>query len=251
LPAHLQQLLSAGAGVPVEVTNFGQRAWVSTQGLVRLMLELQQAAEPPDIVVFYDGYNDVYAAYSSGRTGVPENFGNMRDQMQASGLRRVLASTETYRLMQRMLARGSPSPAPDERMTAMAQHVVQTYLRNHAMAQALGQPHRSDVWFFWQPQLMMGAKPLTPQEDAIARSHPWLAPDVKVLTRAAYAHLAAALPRQGMVDLSDALDGTRDLAYLDPCHLNGIGNRAVAQAMADRGLLAAVRRAAERRRNGG
>jgi hypothetical protein len=51
------------AGLNVEVTNFGESGYVSTQSLVALLLELR-AGRRPDVVVFYDGVNDTFSAYS-------------------------------------------------------------------------------------------------------------------------------------------------------------------------------------------
>ena len=51
---------------PVCVVNFGESGFVSTQGVIQLILELQ-SGNIPDLVIFYDGVNDVYAAYQSGR----------------------------------------------------------------------------------------------------------------------------------------------------------------------------------------
>ena len=54
------------------VTNFGETGYVSTQNLIALMLELR-AGRRPDVVVFYDGVNDTYSAYSQQRAGLPHN----------------------------------------------------------------------------------------------------------------------------------------------------------------------------------
>ena len=60
------------AGLNVEVTNFGESGYVSTQSLVALLLELR-ADRRPDVVVFYDGVNDTFSAYSQLRAGLPHN----------------------------------------------------------------------------------------------------------------------------------------------------------------------------------
>jgi hypothetical protein len=46
-------------GMAVQVTNYGERAWVSWQEVIFLMEELARG-ERPDVVVFYDGWNDTY-----------------------------------------------------------------------------------------------------------------------------------------------------------------------------------------------
>jgi hypothetical protein len=46
--------------------------WVSTQSVIMLLRQLQHG-NIPDVVVFYDGVNDTYAAYQQGFAGWPQN----------------------------------------------------------------------------------------------------------------------------------------------------------------------------------
>ncbi len=54
------------------VTNYGETGYVSTQELILLIQELKSGF-PPDIVIFYDGFNDVFSAYQQGVAGLPMN----------------------------------------------------------------------------------------------------------------------------------------------------------------------------------
>ena len=83
IPAYLQAGLQKLRHGPVCVVNFGETAYVSTQGVIMLLMQLQ-SGNVPDLVVFYDGPNDIYAAYQSGRAGVPQNL----DQVAARFERR-------------------------------------------------------------------------------------------------------------------------------------------------------------------
>src|SRR5439155_17899889 len=69
--AHRLQAL-AGPNARVEVTNFGETGYVNTQELLQLMLELR-AGHRPDVVVFYDGLNEVAATVQGGTAGLPQN----------------------------------------------------------------------------------------------------------------------------------------------------------------------------------
>ena len=50
LPAHLQTELQRVSARPVCVVNFGESAWVSTQSVLQLLLQLQ-AGNVPDLVI--------------------------------------------------------------------------------------------------------------------------------------------------------------------------------------------------------
>jgi lysophospholipase L1-like esterase len=56
----------------VEVTNFAQLGYVSTQEWIALALELRRG-NVPDLVIFFDGANDVGAAAANYRPGVSIN----------------------------------------------------------------------------------------------------------------------------------------------------------------------------------
>src|SRR5215813_4407022 len=59
-------------GVNCEVVNFGQYAYVSTQEVIELMLQLQKG-NIPDIVIFYDGVNDTFSGFQLSVPGLPHD----------------------------------------------------------------------------------------------------------------------------------------------------------------------------------
>lgn len=61
-----------GRGINVEIINFGETGYVSTQEVITLLLQLRQG-NVPDIVIFYDGVNDTYSAYRNEIAGIPQN----------------------------------------------------------------------------------------------------------------------------------------------------------------------------------
>ncbi len=57
-------------GIIASVTNFGQLGYINTQELISLVREIE-SGNYPDIVIFYDGMNDVFSTYVEKRPGVP------------------------------------------------------------------------------------------------------------------------------------------------------------------------------------
>ena len=76
IPSTLAKTLGQ-AGVDAEVTNFGESGYVSTQELLTLLLELREG-NVPDVAIFYNGPNDVFAAHQQGVAGLPQNEFNRR-----------------------------------------------------------------------------------------------------------------------------------------------------------------------------
>lgn len=239
IAAFLQQKLTQKAGCPIRVTNFGQRAWVSTQSVIQLMLELQKG-NVPDVVVFYDGYNETTAAYSSGRFGVPENF----EGMSGSGdsLRKTLLKTAANTEIGRLVSKNQTRLTPDIDVDFVANGVVETYSQNIRLAKSLAEAYQFEVRFYWQPQVFTGSKPLTAEEESLI-DHPWLPAPVKQLTTAV-SSLASKLgaETEEMADISDCFDSVQQRIYLDPCHVVGLGNKLVAEAMMESGLTDVVKR---------
>jgi hypothetical protein len=56
------------AGVRVRFSNFAEQGYTFTQEVLRLLLLIREG-KTPDGVVFYDGFNDVVTAETSGRPG--------------------------------------------------------------------------------------------------------------------------------------------------------------------------------------
>jgi hypothetical protein len=72
IPAYLQSGIKALKDGPICVTNFGESGFTSTQSVIELMVQLQ-TGNIPDVTISFDGLNDVYVAYQSGRPGGNEN----------------------------------------------------------------------------------------------------------------------------------------------------------------------------------
>jgi hypothetical protein len=94
---------SAKVGRPVCVVNFGESAYVSTQSVITLLTRLH-AGDVPNLTLFYDGPNDVYAAFQSARPAVHENVGSIarifehRGEAESNPLPELLDRSALFRL---------------------------------------------------------------------------------------------------------------------------------------------------------
>jgi hypothetical protein len=76
IPAYLQKHLQAISREPICIVNFAENAYVSTQNMIELIL-LLEAGSIPDVVIFYDGVNEVLAANQSGRAMLHQNYSDI------------------------------------------------------------------------------------------------------------------------------------------------------------------------------
>jgi hypothetical protein len=241
IPAYLQQQLDEQRDQPVCVINFGQSAYVSSQSLIELFLQLK-AGNIPDLAVFYDGTNDVFAAYQSGRADAHQNLRQLEEVFlgkQKQSLPDHISETlrqQSYliRLIDRYLAEDEESEknlityqTMGVDAETLAGAVVDNYLANYAFVETLSAAYSFDFAFFWQPALPVSQKPLTPEEQAFAEK---LDPDLVALYTATYQRIESQnLPH--LIDLSGVLDDSEESLWIDFTHITPVGNQIVAEAM--------------------
>lgn len=227
---------------PVCVTNFAEAGWVSTQNVVQLVLALKSAARRPDLVVFDDGFADVFAVYESGRADTHMDYDRIREIFN-SGIRKrgqfgYLKESATYRLATTIMSRverlrasaaskGSARKAPARDLDALAQTAVDNYLQNIRLVDALAKGYGFEYLAFWGPVLYAGQKPLAGPERRILESQMAAAPGLAELSRKTYSQMFSQ-PHDRLLDLSGVFDSVAADLYLDPSHVTPDGNQLLA-----------------------
>jgi len=251
IPAYVQQGLAKRQPGPVCVRNFAESAYVVMQDILMLLLQLR-SGQVPDVVLFYNVDGDTYAAYQSGRAGVPENLAQLaarfEGRQEPSTVVDQLRQTSAYALIDRLMGKltiATPSPhapAPRKLLTyesmgmdvaELSAGIVQTYLANYTIVSALAHTYGFEYFFFLPPSISLGHKPLTPEEQAMkerADSNPALAK----LQSAVYQSLERASAHYphlySLVHIFEQYDG---LLWIDEGHVTPIGNHMIAERMLD------------------
>ncbi len=251
IPANVQRTLSQDSDASICVINLGEDAFVSTQSLIAVMRQLQ-AGRAPDLVVSFDGVNDVYAAYASGMAGVLTNRADVAQRLHGDDepLGYWLTGTRTAELVRRALhnedseipawLKGKDDTELRAVVRALAAAVRDTYLSNKKMLEALGKEYGFDVMYFWPPQLATTAKPLTGEETVMkSKIHPVWAEIAVESTRLL---CDPEDPAGGPQCLTDALDDFEETVYIDDwSHMTPAANRQIARRIVEgvsgRGLL--------------
>ncbi len=246
IPAYLQAGLEALRGKPVCVVNFGESGFVSTQEVIELLLQLE-SGNVPHLVLFYDGVNDEYAAYQSGRPEVHMNLSAISDRFEKtkSALSFVewLKTSYSFLLSERFAARlrqeakASPKIITYETMgidtTTLADSVAQMYLANYKTVKALSQEYGFEYFFFWQPVIWFGNKPLTSEEQAIKLGTD---PARIRLSNSMYRTIelvASEAEYENLYYLGHIFDKYTSLIWIDGWHVTPVGNQLIAQKMLD------------------
>ncbi len=238
--SHLQRGLDAIAEGPVCVVNHGEDGFVSTQGVIALM-RLLQRGERPDIVIFYDGANDVLAAYESREAGVHPALDDAagRFESREHPLIQFFKTSRQYSLLENaasrlqgdLVARRAAGTALQKEETLLlADEVVQAYLINYRIVKALAREYEFEYFFFWQPHLGVGGKPLTAEEWEINSR---LDPGLVEFAHAVYRRVDSAdAALQRLRSIADLFDEHDQQIWIDEWgHVTPEGNRLVAEVM--------------------
>ena len=264
----LASLLSKSLGEKtdynVEVVNYGQLGYVSTQEILLLYQLLRQGLRP-DIVIFYDGVNDTYSAYQAGIAGLPGNEssrlrefnllgGNRphRRRLYLTALSTFLFRTDIAKLGEfiqeerepqedrnsdedlprasagvwEMLRYIAPPNPIHQGPDALEQDVVRIYLFNKQVAEMLGKQFGFRCLFYWQPDIYSKNK-LSPFERNFLGDR-----EVENLFLATHRLMAAAAPKNGVRDMSGIFNDKPETYLMDGWHPTESGNELIAENMA-------------------
>ncbi len=183
IPAYLQRELSKRTDRPICVTNLSEDGYVSTQGLITVLRSLQRGAIP-DLVISYDGVNDVQAALETGLAGTHVSRSRIASILESrrhplvlwlSGSRLAQVAQLAFGQLQSKTSSGSLPPD-----STLATQIADYYVANHRLAASIASNFGFDIVFMWQPHIITGRKPLSDEEQGIQTR---LEPDYRELFR--------------------------------------------------------------------
>ena len=237
LASYLSKEMNRQGRACVEVTNFGDESYVSTQELLLLIEQVKRGGRP-EVVIFYDGFNDAHVGMTEADAW-SAHYGletiRARAEGRWEGRLDFLGRRCTARLadMAWQMVRQRGGTASDEAMRAKAMTVVDNYQANEQVARALAEAYHFKFYGFWQPMLFAGHKPLDSFERQIAEF------DAKSKSRfdarpvvLAYEEAERRAEAGGFVSLTGVFDGVPQAVYIDEAHLGPRGNELVANAIA-------------------
>lgn len=244
IPAYLQQGLSENSERPVCVVNFGQLGYVAAQEEIELMRQLQ-AGNIPDVVIFYNGVNDVYSAYLYGTTysvyGLESIAAKVNGTLPQESLWDKLVdelqeNSYTYKVFKSFADTAeeeSPQSEEETRHTytkrglttdGLAEEIVENVSEIHHHVLRLAELYDFEFVHVWQPILMLGNKPLA--EDEIIHIET-TEPTMLALYQAVYERMKTA-SLDNFYIITDVFDGVDAFIYIDRFHLVPEGNEIVA-----------------------
>jgi lysophospholipase L1-like esterase len=237
-----QRLNDGGRQQTAVVSNYGENTFNTVLEIKYLQKLLMYSARPPDLIIFYDGVNDciffneyhkIKAHYGYRRLQGPiesyrhSHFGLLRPITAA------LYASFTLEAIDRARQAIIPIEPNDPGLLELGGSIKQRYAHAQKMAAAYG----AKFLVFWQPVLWMETCEVDPgvrrHEETLAIMNSRFFKFKKNFT-VIYQTLAADLKDEPyFINFRNILCSRQEPVYdPDGVHLNGIGNRIVAEAMA-------------------
>jgi hypothetical protein len=222
---------------PAEVVNLGESGYVNTQDVLRLELELRKG-NIPDIVILYDGVNDVYSSYQNGGAGLPQNeshraeeFNLLKDywRMMELGVKDFLGRTVTAGIVSSIREKMTVVPSPPPPELNIVGEVIRMYRGNLETVDALSRQYGFRYAAYWQPVVFTRHNPSLYEEGESEKQK-----QVRPLFLEAYRQVRqdSILQRNPHFhDISRIFDNVDMPVFLDFCHISEPGNAIVARRM--------------------
>lgn len=224
IPAHFNALHPDYA-----VHNHGESGFVSRQSLARL-INLVNQEEPMDLVVFYDGCNDVYTLCREDISimGQREEPTMARKLEKGSATARELfgSTLEVARAIGTGLDLIEDDPGVHCDEPEHARRVARAIVNNWKIAREVARMGGAEFHAFLQPVATLGNPNIEYLSDRST------GPRAECYY-AVYPLLEEIIREEGdgwMHDLTDAFD-VEEYIYIDSCHVNSHGNQIVAERM--------------------
>ncbi len=236
IPSLVSKKLAARLESGAWVTNFAESGYVSTQEVIALMLELRKG-NVPDVVVFFDGVNDTFSAFQNGVAGIPQNESNRVAEFNSptrfNWRQAIIERLALYRLGARLLRSrgGSPSTgfarADGRSADALARPVVEVYLANVSIVDAMAQRFGFREIFFWQPTVHTKRHLSQRERQWYGEDERWGLSFHKV--NDAFRERMRTSRLDNVYDLSGVFDEARGTVFIDAWHVTEGGNEKIAE----------------------
>jgi lysophospholipase L1-like esterase len=236
IPSCLARILASHPEVGAcEVTNMGESGYVSTQSVIRLMLELR-SGNIPAIILLYDGVNEVFSAQQNNVAGLPQNemnrsteFNLLKEQgrMRRLGWDDVWKRTVTAGIVNSIRSAIAPSSPPLP--ARVLDDVVKIYRENLNIIDALSKQYGFRYEAYWQPVLFVRTHQTAYQRkesERMAYARPLF---LDVYRRVEQDSALAVTPH--FHNIGAIFDSIDTPVYLDFCHTSETGNTIIAQRM--------------------
>ncbi|WP_296381203.1 hypothetical protein [Winogradskyella sp.] len=235
IPSELSKLIHKSfPDLSVKITNFGCLGYNRSIENVQLQQQLLQN-NIPDIVLFYDGVNEVIAAHQNNKAGTPTNAINRQNEFQlahdySKRIKLFCTSSNINRFivyLQRRIFKTKSFEVknPEE----LAENIAYNYVKNIELIKGIEQNYDFKVFNFLQPNIYSKTQHTEAEKKFVKQSSFY-----KELYTKSYDFIkkdATIIDDSTFLDISNAFNNTTKTIYTDFCHTGEFGNLLIAERL--------------------
>jgi lysophospholipase L1-like esterase len=237
IPSNLSKLLNAEKQ-QYRVSNYGMPGFTFLQEIIKLSLLLQKG-QRPHYVIFYDGANDVYAAYQSGRVVDFLDYRETKDKVETSpiilGSKYLIAKCRIVQAVEKTLAfvhlqanfQEGGASFTDKQLEVLANDIAENYKKSASLLHNLSKVYNFTYVLFWQPVIFTEVNAV--EEEVRLDPHCQDKQLAKLFKLVKGSLVSSSIPHWH--DLSAVLHQGPKPAYIDFCHLTEKGYERVTAKM--------------------
>jgi lysophospholipase L1-like esterase len=238
IPSLLGSYLSRN-GYHVEVINFGESGYVNTQEVIELSMQLRQK-NIPNLVVFYDGVNDVFSSFQQGKAGIPQNEFNREKEFNVlnSKKRSLLVFLESLKTLASIRFINDITKSnqvaeisyTDQELKLLALETFDLYQENMHLVYSLGEESDFKSIFYWQPTVF-NKRNLSEYEKERVNEMEYLKSFLKSVNNYM---ITEDVIHQSLYyyDISEIFYDEKEPVFIDYCHVSEYGNSVIAKRIA-------------------
>ncbi|MFM7069381.1 MAG: carbamoyltransferase N-terminal domain-containing protein, partial [Actinomycetes bacterium] len=214
-------------GIVVDVENrgvTGDTHWVEAQ---RFAWDVA-AETPPDLVLFYDGFNELLATHNINQSDraldgdpVDITMGDLSDGMDR--FRRAVLRMDGVGPPSNARLLAQPTAPTTDDVTRLAAVTAERFERSRSVSAAISAAHHIPVCWFWQPTRLT-RRPVAGEPAAGEPHEEWSRTLVSAVR---------SLLHPAVVDLGSLLDAHDEPMFYDDVHHNELGAQRIAAAIYD------------------
>ncbi len=241
IPSFVSRMLTTQLDTGAWVTSLAESGHTSTQEVIALMLALQKG-NVPDVVVFFDGVNDSFSALQNRVAGLTENESNRVAEFNSLKRFTWRQAIEHLALYKTIAARARRHVGAPPVTDALARAVVDVYLQNISIVDALAKRFGFRTFFFWQPTVF-SKKHLSQREQQWYGAPSGTEFMIRGPGRLLWGNSASILPKaydafrerirtnrpENVYDLSGVFDEVGSTIFIDEWHIMETGNEKIAE----------------------
>lgn len=168
IPSLVAKMLAEN-GISAEVTNYAVIGDVTTQSLIRLVLELRKR-NVPDLVVFFGGSVEAFSACYEGEPGVPLGNSSLEKiSPKKEAKARISIRLENFALI-RLLTGKTQLAGCSKTLDVLSDGALDVYLGNVRFIEAISRSLSFRTLFYLEPQLSDKTHRTKYEEDQLLKS---------------------------------------------------------------------------------